>query len=81
MIDENPALERRRLGIALGASIAMHALLVLLIALGHHDKPLPKKTEPQVMDVVMLPNTENLETPPKDARAISNRNAVGSSRN
>jgi periplasmic protein TonB len=34
-----------------------------------------------VMDVVMLPNTQNLETPPKNARAISNRNAIGSSRN
>jgi periplasmic protein TonB len=81
VIDENPAVERRRLGIALGASIAMHALLVLLIAFTHRDQPLPKKQTPQVMDVVMLPNTQNLETPPKNARAISNRNAIGSSRN
>ena len=81
MIDENPVLERRRLGMALGASIAMHALLVLLIAFTHHDKPLPKKAPPQVMDVVMLPNTYSLKTPPKNARAISNRNAIGSSRN
>jgi protein TonB len=81
VIDENPSLERRRLGIALAASVAMHVLLVMLIAFNHHDRPLPRKAPPQIMDVVMLPSTESLKTPPKDAKAISNRNAVGSSRN
>lgn len=81
MIDEDASLERRRLGTALIASIAMHALLVLLIVVAHRDHPLPKRQMPQSMDVVMLPNMKNLKAPPKDAHTISNRNAAGSSKN
>jgi TonB family protein len=82
VIDEDPVLERRRLGTALLASIAMHALLVLLVVFVHRDHPLPKRQPPQSMDVVMLnPHMKDLTTPPKDAHTVSNHNAAGSSQN
>lgn len=73
--------EQKRLTLSFAASVAVHLLVVLLVAFVHVDKPLPKKEKPQVMDVVMLnPKTPAKKTPPKDAKTVSNLNAEGSSR-
>jgi len=72
--------QRRRFGVSLLASIAAHALLIALVAVAHHDKPLPRKKPPQIMDVVLLDNAPSPKKPPEDARTMSNRSAVGGSR-
>jgi len=70
--------ETKRLGVAFGASIVAHILLIVLIGIVHADKPLQKKQTPQIMDVVLLdPSTTPKKSPPKDARTMSNRNAEG----
>jgi len=73
---------RRRWSLSLAASVAAHLMLALLIAWQQTHKPLPRHKPPQIMDVVLL-NPEQAKTtpPPKDARAIANRNAAGASRN
>ncbi|MDX8407994.1 MAG: TonB C-terminal domain-containing protein [Mariprofundaceae bacterium] len=74
------AIDRRRLGISLIASIAAHALLAVLIVVPHTDQPLAKKKAPQIMDVVLLDNKKSkMVKPPEDARTMSNRSAVGGS--
>ena len=74
--------EKKRLALALGASIAVHLLLAWMVTLDHQDKPLHAKRTPQFMDVVLLkPNQETQKNQPKDAKTISNRNAQGSSTN
>ena len=72
--------EKKRLGVALTASLVAHVLLGVLITFAYHDKALPKKDAPQIMDVVLLdPKKESSKKQPKDARTVSNRNAEGSS--
>jgi len=72
--------EKKRLGFALAASIAVHLLLAWMITMNHHEKPLSKKKTPQFMDVVLLdPNESTPKIKPKDAKTISNRTAQGSS--
>ncbi|HKI61006.1 MAG TPA: TonB family protein [Mariprofundaceae bacterium] len=80
MTPSDKSIERRRIGISLIASIAAHALLAVLIVVAHNDQPLQKKKAPQIMDVVLLDaNKSKAPKPPEDAKAISNRSAVGGS--
>ncbi len=72
--------ENRRLGAAFAASLLAHALLLALIVFVSGDKPVTKKQPPRIMDVVLLDPQKSLREPPKDARAIANRNAIGGSR-
>jgi len=74
--------QQRRFTFALIASITVHVLLAVLIVSASHDKPLPKKETPQIMDVVLLDETKKpSKKANKDARTIANKNALGSSRN
>jgi len=74
--------QQRRFTLALLASIAAHILLAVFIVSTTHDKPLPKKETPQIMDVVLLDDTKKpSKKANKDARTIANKNAIGSSRN
>jgi len=60
----------------------VHILLAVLITTQQKDKPLPKKEQPQIMDVTLLDDKKSPPTKPdKQAHTIANRNAVGSSRN
>jgi len=81
----NPKLfkpQQRRFTLALLASIAVHVLLAVFIVSAAHDKPLPKKETPHIMDVVLLDDTKKpSKKANKDARTIANKNAIGSSRN
>ncbi|MDX8404824.1 MAG: TonB C-terminal domain-containing protein [Mariprofundus sp.] len=73
--------QQRRIGLALAASIAVHLLMVLFIGMTDSEKPLQKKQAPHIMDVMLLDDEKktNKQTP-KEAKTISNRNAVGGSR-
>jgi len=74
--------QRRRMGAALTASIAVHVLLIVFIGMSHSEKPLPKKATPQIMDIVLLKKSKHImKKAPKQAKTISNRNATGSSKN
>jgi len=74
--------QQQRLTLALAASIAVHLLLAVFLAATEHDKPLPKKEIPHVMDVVLLDDDKKTSKKAnKDARTVSNKNAAGSSRN
>jgi len=74
--------QQQRFTLALAASIAVHLLLAVLIVAAQHDKPLPKKETPQIMDVTLLDdNKKSSKKANKDARTISNKNAKGSSSN
>jgi len=72
--------QQKRFSFSFAAALAVHILLLILFSVYQHDKPLPKKGTPKIMDVVLL---DEKKTPPKkankDARTISNRNAVGGS--
>lgn len=73
---------KKRLSISFSASVTVHVLLALFITVMHTDKPLPKKQQPEIMDVVLLdPETKSSKTPPKDAKTISDRSAEGASKN
>ncbi|RLL52172.1 hypothetical protein D8Y20_07765 [Mariprofundus sp. EBB-1] len=74
--------QQQRFTLALAASIAAHLLLAVLIVTSTHDKPLPKKEQPQIMDVTLLDDDKKpSKKANKDARTLSNKNATGSSRN
>jgi len=73
--------QQQRFTLALAASVAVHILLAVFIVVEKHDKPLPKKATPQIMDVVLLDEEKSpSKKSNKDARTISNINATGSSR-
>ncbi len=73
--------QQQRFTLALAASLAVHILLAVFIVQKEHDKPLPKKETPQIMDVVLLDEKKSpSKKSNKDARTISNINASGSSR-
>jgi len=73
-------LQQQRFSIALLASIAAHVLLAVFIVVADHDKPLPKKDTPHIMDVVLLDDVKKpIKKANKNARTISNQNAAGSS--
>ncbi len=76
MLDQNPK-ETTRLSLSFLASVLLHALLFLLVGITHvQQKTTPPM--PRTMDVVMLDQkVEPSKTPPKDAKAIANRNARG----
>jgi len=72
--------EQKRLGLALVASLAVHALLAWFVTMDQHDQPLHKKKVPQFMDVVLLkPEQMKSKVKPDDAKTISNHSARGSS--
>ncbi|MFQ5518786.1 MAG: TonB C-terminal domain-containing protein [Mariprofundus sp.] len=74
--------EQQRFSFSLAASIAAHVLLALFITMADTDKPLPKKEQSQIMDVVLLDEEKKpSKKSSKDARTISNQTATGSSRN
>ncbi len=80
MSRSDKSIQRRRIGISLLASVAVHALLVVLVSVAHHDRPLIKKKPPQIMDVVLLDSKQPSKIkPPEDAQTMSNRSAVGGS--
>ncbi len=74
--------QQRRFSFSFAASLAVHILLAIFITTAEHDKPLPKKKQPQIMDVTLLDTKKQpAKKPVKDARTIANKNAVGSSKN
>lgn len=74
--------QQRRFSFSFAASLAVHILLVIFITTADNDKPLPKKEQPQIMDVTLLDEKKKpAKKPVKDARTIANQNAVGSSKN
>ena len=74
--------QQQRFSVALLASIAAHVLLAVFIVATDENKPLPKKDRPHIMDVVLLDEAKKpSKKANKDARTISNKNAVGSSQN
>ncbi len=72
--------ERRRLGLALAASLAVHAAVVAWVAFAAKPPRIPPKQPPRVMDVVLLRTPGKETPPPENARAIAQRNARGGSR-
>ena len=74
--------QQKRFSFSFAASLAVHILLAVLITTVENDKPLPKKEQPQIMDVTLLDDKKKLaKKPVKDARTMANQNAIGSSRN
>jgi len=74
--------QQQRFSFSFAASLAVHILLSVLITTAERDKPLPKKEQPQIMDVTLLDEKKApTKKPAKDAHTMANRNAVGSSRN
>lgn len=73
--------QQQRFSFSFAASLAVHMLLAVLITTTDHDKPLPKKEQPQIMDVTLLDEKKKPAKKPADARTMANQNAVGSSRN
>jgi len=72
--------EGRRWSVSLVASISCHVLLAVFITVQHVNKPIPKHSLPQSMDVVLLsPEKSKATKAPEKADAISNRNAEGGS--
>lgn len=73
--------QQRRFGVSLTASIAVHVLLAVFIGMTQSEKPLPKKDVPQIMDVVLLDEDKTpAKKAPEKAKTISNRDAVGGSK-
>ncbi len=74
--------QQRRFSFSFAASLAVHILLAIFITTADNDKPLPKKEQPQIMDVTLLDAKKKpAKKPAKDAHTIANQNAVGSSKN
>jgi len=73
--------EARRLGTSFALSLALHALLALLLTYAYQHRPTPPKPPNRPMDVFLLEQKSKPQTtPPKDARTLSNRNATGGDR-
>jgi len=74
--------QQQRFSFSFAASLAVHMLLAVLITMADHDKPQPKKEQPQIMDVTLLDDKKKpAKKPDEKARTMANQNAVGSSRN
>lgn len=72
---------RARWSVSFVASIGCHVLLAMFITWQHVKAPLPKHQVPQSMDVVLLsPEASKSDRVPEKADAMSNRNAIGSSK-
>ena len=73
--------QQQRFSFSFAASLAVHILLAIFLTTANHDKPLPKKEQPQIMDVTLLDDKKSpTKKPAKDAHTMANRNAVGSSK-
>jgi len=74
--------QQKRFSFSFAASLAVHMLLAVLITMADHDKPQPKKEQPQIMDVTLLDDKKKpAKKPDEKARTMANQSAVGSSRN
>jgi len=80
--DWNFNLPKKKLFIALLASILVHAFLLWLIQFRAADAPIIEKKPPHIMDVALLDETTTpKKDTPNDAKAIANRNNVGQQQN
>jgi len=75
-------IDKRKLVLALVASLAVHLFLAWLITFNKNEVPISKKKTPPIMDVVLLDDSQtSAKTSPSDARTISNKNSTGQQRN
>jgi len=73
---------RSRFSVALLASIALHIALAWALTFHRFEPPLAKKEAPQIMDVVLLDESQTSnKDKANDAQAISNKNSTGRSEN
>ena len=71
-------IDKRKLVLALIASLAVHLFLAWLITTTKSEIPIHKKKTPPIMDVVLLDDTQaKTDTAPNDARTIANKNSSG----
>jgi len=74
--------QQQRFTLALAASIAVHLLLAVFIVAAEWDKPLPKKEQPHIMDVVLLDDdkkpSKKANRDPIKAEKASTRSGLGS---
>ncbi|MDQ6988736.1 MAG: TonB family protein [Mariprofundaceae bacterium] len=69
-----------RFSVAFVLSIALHLLLAWLITYQRFDPPIPEKQEQQIMDVVLLDESQpSLKQQPSDSNTIANKNNSGRS--
>ena len=72
------SIDKRKLVLALIASLALHMLLAWLVTLQRTEPPITKKKTPPIMDVVLLDDTRpKTDTNPTHAKTIANKNNVG----
>ncbi len=75
-------IDKRKLVLALVASLAVHLFLAWLITFNKNEVPISKKKTPPIMDVVLLDDSQtSAKTSPSDAKTISNKNSTGQQRN
>lgn len=71
-------LDKRKLGFALVASVAVHVLLILFIQFSEHSNPIIEKSPPHIMDVVLLDESANIsKNDNSDAKVIAQKNSAG----
>ena len=71
-------IDKRKLILALVASLAVHLCLAWLITFNKNEIPISKKKTPPIMDVVLLDDSQiSAKTSPSDAKTISNKNSAG----
>jgi len=75
-------IDKRKLVLALVASLAVHLFLAWLITFNKNEIPISKKKTPPIMDVVLLDDSQtSAKTSPSDAKTISNKNSTGQQTN
>ncbi|MDQ6978194.1 MAG: hypothetical protein Q9M75_08770, partial [Ghiorsea sp.] len=75
-------INKRKLMLALVASLAVHLFLAWLITTTKSEIPISKKKTPPIMDVVLLDDSQTTaKTSPSDAKTISNKNSAGQQMN
>lgn len=71
-------IDKRKLVLALVASLVVHLFLAWLITFNKNEIPISKKKTPPIMDVVLLDDSQtSAKTSPSDAKTISNKNSTG----
>ncbi|MDX8384268.1 MAG: TonB family protein [Ghiorsea sp.] len=80
---ENPnSSNRSRLSVAMLASIALHVSFAWLLTFNHFEPAIPQKEAPQIMDVVLLDESQSSSTEKNNqAQTIANKNSKGRSAN
>lgn len=75
-------INKRKLVLALIASLAVHIFLAWFITFNKSEIPISKKKTPPIMDVVLLDESQtSAKTSPSDAKTISNKNSTGQQAN